>query len=204
MIASLATMPMRLLVWSMPKGSKTRTKQKSNMSKKQNPFIVVRIVDYRLQALAGTLEERELLGWEDVGEETLISVDRESMFQLARDHKGLLMSANGLPSARRMQGYWMKALALLRACEPASVPERIENETDESYLARLREAAKEADAAGRPMEAITRACKDLVYDMECKRLGVDQEEYQIHGAPSQDAPKGKRKLAKVEDDDRPY
>ena len=43
--------------------------------------------------------------WEDIGPETYVTDDGEEAFQLATKNRGLKLSANGLPSARKMKGY---------------------------------------------------------------------------------------------------
>lgn len=77
-------------------------------------WLCVRIVDYRLQALAptdGDDPEGEQ-DWCDVGADTTLSADREAMFQLARLHQGLLMGFNGLPAAGRLAALAARAKAL--------------------------------------------------------------------------------------------
>ena len=72
-------------------------------------WCVVRIVDYRLQALAVPNEQgvdvTTEADWSELGPLTYISADRESVFQLARAHQGLLMSAEGLPTQMAMAGF---------------------------------------------------------------------------------------------------
>lgn len=82
---------------------------------RKRPWIVCRIVDYRLQALAPSdPDDREgEQDWADVGGDTTISLDREAMFQLARTHKGLLLSANGLPGGGRMAAFAKRLGALM-------------------------------------------------------------------------------------------
>lgn len=77
----------------------------SSNGKGQKKFwLCLRIVDYRLQALSPVdpqyqLDEQE---WCDIGPDSTLSADRESMFQLAREHGGLLVSATGLPSLGKL------------------------------------------------------------------------------------------------------
>lgn len=80
-------------------------------------WCVVRIVDYRLQALAPSdpAEPEADQEWSDLGSDTTISADREAVFQLARSNGGLLMSVNGLPGQGRMAAFWARAKALTEA-----------------------------------------------------------------------------------------
>jgi hypothetical protein len=73
-------------------------------TRRPRAWCVVRIVDYRMQALAQASDDPDNhdLEWCDIGGDTVVSCDRESMFQAARRHQGLLMTANGLPSPGRM------------------------------------------------------------------------------------------------------
>lgn len=78
--------------------------QTSNGGKQRRLWLCLRVVDYRLQALcpvdpAYPLGEQE---WSDIGPDTTITTDRESVFQLAREHGGLLLSASGLPSLGKL------------------------------------------------------------------------------------------------------
>lgn len=82
---------------------------------RKRPWVVVRIVDYRLQALSPSDREdpEGEQDWSDVGGDTTISIDREAMFQLARTHKGLLLSANGLPGGGRMVAFQRRLAAVM-------------------------------------------------------------------------------------------
>lgn len=82
-------------------------------------WCVVRIVDYRLQALACECDhpDNQCYEWTDLGGDSVLSADRESMFQLARQHQGLLMAANGLPGPGRVA----KFVANVKALEGTSL-----------------------------------------------------------------------------------
>jgi hypothetical protein len=80
---------------------------------KQRLWIVIRAQDYRLTALADPLNPC----WEEVSGDTIISEDRESMFQLARQFGGLLCSADGLPSPRQADRFRAAADAYGNALE---------------------------------------------------------------------------------------
>lgn len=71
-------------------------------------FIIARIVDYRFQALAADEPSDPLAGFEDMGAATLVSSEREEMFQAARKHGGLLLNASGVPSPRGMAAFQAK------------------------------------------------------------------------------------------------
>lgn len=77
-------------------------------------WCVVRIVDYRLQALANESDDPDNMSyeWTDLGGDSVLSADRESMFQLARQHQGLLMAANGLPGPGRVAKFSANVKAL--------------------------------------------------------------------------------------------
>lgn len=77
-------------------------------------WCVVRVVDYRFQALSPSDPADPTSGedWSDLGADTLLSCEREDMFQLARLHGGLLMSAHGLPSGARMLAVQARVKAL--------------------------------------------------------------------------------------------
>lgn len=62
---------------------------------------VIRIVDYRIQALACESDPC----WEDISGDTIISKDRQSMYKKAREYGGLLVSSEGVPSARQIDNY---------------------------------------------------------------------------------------------------
>jgi hypothetical protein len=62
-------------------------------------WMVVRLIECRLQFLttAGN--------WDDLSVTTLVSDQRELVFQAGRKVNGLLMSANGLPRADVIEGF---------------------------------------------------------------------------------------------------
>lgn len=72
-------------------------------AKRKKLWLCIRIVDYRLQALAPANPEMPVddLDWSDIGPDSLVSDDRESVYQLAREHGGLLVAAAGLPVPAR-------------------------------------------------------------------------------------------------------
>lgn len=77
-------------------------------------WCVLRIVDYRLQALAPADPDAPEgdQEWADLGAESTCSTDREAMYQLARNHSGLLVSAAGIPGAGRVGRFLDRARAL--------------------------------------------------------------------------------------------
>lgn len=68
-------------------------------------WIAVRVVDYRIQALApcDSDDPQGEQDWSDIGCDTTVSTDREAIFQLARQHNGLLLSMSGLPAVGRLR-----------------------------------------------------------------------------------------------------
>ena len=74
-------------------------------TKRKKLFIVVRVQDYRITALAGDADTPEFA---DFGDSTLISDDREEMFQLGREHGGLLCAADGVPTVAGVKPFALK------------------------------------------------------------------------------------------------
>ena len=72
--------------------------------KRPRVWLCARIVDYRFQALAREDEADPSSDhcWTDVGPDTVVSEDREMVFQLGRAHGGLLLAVDGLPNATRI------------------------------------------------------------------------------------------------------
>lgn len=84
--------------------------------RKQKPrlWCGVRIVDYRLQALAPVDKDNPTgdQEWCDLGGDTMVTSDREWMFQACRAEGGLLMSVNGLPGSGRVAAFHATCKAL--------------------------------------------------------------------------------------------
>lgn len=99
---------------------------KNNMPAPLKLWSVVRLVDYRIQGLACEADPC----WEDISADTIISTDREAMYQKARSYGGLLVSTEGVPSARQVDNYKFavgraKAAAIAAdAGVPANAPQR--------------------------------------------------------------------------------
>ncbi len=76
-------------------------------------WLAVRIVDYRLQALApeDPADPEGEMDWCDIGADTMVSSDREAVYQLARTHSGLLLSMDGLPRSGRLAAMVARATA---------------------------------------------------------------------------------------------
>lgn len=109
------------------------------MPKPVKLWSVVRIVDYRIQALACEADPV----WEDISGDTIITQDRQRMYDLARECRGLLVSSEGVPSARQIEKYRVAAgaefarLVALQgdeATEPASKPAIERGDADELGL----------------------------------------------------------------------
>lgn len=111
---------------------------------KTNPFrlyCVIRIEGYTVQALAN----EECPEFEPIGEHTIISAEREELYQLGRQHGGLLCNADGLPTVRGIQAFALKRAnlgATLRAAAapaapaadaatPAGTPKKVRKLTDD-------------------------------------------------------------------------
>lgn len=85
--------------------------------KRVRVWMCARIVDYRFQALAvedPTQEDSDHC-WSDVGPDTVLSEDRETVFQLARAHGGLLLGCDGLPNGARVAALMARVKAMVEA-----------------------------------------------------------------------------------------
>lgn len=93
-------------------------------------YCVIRIEGYTVQALANI----ECPEFEPIGEHTIISNEREEMYQLGRSHGGLLCNADGVPTVRGIQAFALKRASLavaLRAQLAATAPAEQTNATTE-------------------------------------------------------------------------
>lgn len=91
--------------------SQTLTKKRVRL------WLCARIVDYRFQALAvadPTAEDSDHC-WSDIGPDTLLSDDREAVFQLGRANGGLLLGVDGLPNGARLAALAARAKATAEA-----------------------------------------------------------------------------------------
>ena len=88
----------------MPTEAVNTDPTKPAAAKRKKLWLCIRIVDYRLQALAPADPAAPVddLCWTDIGPDSLVSEDRESVYQLAREHGGLLVAAAGMPNAARL------------------------------------------------------------------------------------------------------
>lgn len=86
-----------------------------NTPKEKKPdhrlYCVIRIEGYTVQALANI----ECPEFEPIGEHTIISNEREEMYQLGRSHGGLLCNADGVPTVRGIQAFALKRAGLATA-----------------------------------------------------------------------------------------
>lgn len=83
---------------------------------KQKAWIVIKLLDYRLQALAPELEgddEGHVKGFSPIGSNTGVYLDREVAFQAARTHNGLLCAVSGLPDGKAAQAVHDNAAAIV-------------------------------------------------------------------------------------------
>lgn len=113
-------------------------------------WIVTRIVDYRLQALADESDPC----WEELSGDSIISEDRDAMFQLARRYQGLLCSADGVPSPRQSRKF-ADAIAALNGDDDGSNADGTGNSASSPASASgaggsTKVADKAADAENRP------------------------------------------------------
>lgn len=102
-----------------------KAKQQANM-KNERSYIAIKIVDYRVRALAG--DSAATAEWEDLSDATLISTDREAIFQLARKHGGLLCSADGVPGVRQAKAFHDSRTAIERVSDDEEGASGIEGE----------------------------------------------------------------------------
>lgn len=103
--------------------AKPQTETEQPEQKQTKPvrlYMVVRIENYSVQALAGA----ECPEFEPIGEHTLLGSEREEMYQLARSHGGLLCNADGIPTVRGIQAFALKRANLAAAIRDGKAPEQ--------------------------------------------------------------------------------
>lgn len=84
--------------------------------KRRRLYIVVRVEDYRITALA----DESCPEFAELGEHTIVSAEREDMYQLARQHGGLLCNADGVPTVRGIHAFSQKRAGAFAAFNAAN------------------------------------------------------------------------------------
>lgn len=98
------------------------------MIERKKLWMVIRVQDYRCTFLAEIEGQYEFV---DLGTATMIGEDRETMYQLARDHGGLLLNADGFPGGGTVTAHVVR-LRALRTKVAADMPHGDPGEPEES------------------------------------------------------------------------
>lgn len=118
----------------------------SESNQRTRLFVAVRIENYRLQFLTDDGE------WSDPGDATLISSDREMVFQEGRANGGLLMNTDGLPGPSAYRRFQDRIAQMRPAVEQKPTASASNGEKPPATAEETAKAAKDRQRAKREAE----------------------------------------------------